>query len=85
MIIILILFIIICPLHSADWIFLIIDPEYGCVHVTPKIAFYLNLSYLSFYLNLYRDIRYEIKLRNNSEQPPKNNIKPIIHQRLSLN
>jgi hypothetical protein len=44
MLIILILFISFCALYSTYWIFTIVDSEYGCVTVSPKISFYLNLS-----------------------------------------
>jgi hypothetical protein len=44
MLILLILFISFCALYSTDWIFMIVDSEYGCIVESPIIAFYLNLS-----------------------------------------
>jgi cell shape-determining protein MreC len=40
----LILFISFCAFYAIDWLFLIVDSEYGCIAVSSIIALYYNLS-----------------------------------------
>ena len=42
-IIILSLSVLFCSLYSTDWIYLVINPEFGCLVVKAKTAFYLNI------------------------------------------